>query len=85
MQQINTNQNSLLQEALASHNLQFLPLEQITRTILTTEEAAHYLNRKSQTLRCWAMRGDPIAPVRINSRLGWRVADIRKLLNGGAV
>lgn len=64
------NQNPVLPEALASHHQQFLPLEQVTRTILTTEEAAHYLNRKSQTLRCWAMRGDPIAPVRINSRLG---------------
>lgn len=63
-----SNSNPL--EALASHNQKFPPLEHVTRSILTTEEAAHYLNRKSQTLRCWAMRGDPIAPVRINSRLG---------------
>ena len=77
------NQNAVPLEALASHNLQFPALEQITRTILTTEEAAHYLNRKSQTLRCWAMSGTPIAPIRINSRLGWKVSDIKALLNGG--
>lgn len=67
----------------ASHNLQFPPLEHVTRPLLTTEEAAFYLNRKSQTLRCWAMCGDPIAPVRINSRFGWKVSDIKSLLNGG--
>ena len=83
MQQTITNQNPVPLEALASHNLQFPPLDQITRTILTTEEAAHYLNRKSQTLRCWAMSGAPIAPIRINSRLGWKVSDIKALLNGG--
>jgi len=77
------NQNPEPLEAFASNKTQFPPLEHITRTILTTEDAAYYLNRRPQTLRIWSMRGDPIAPVRINSRLGWRVTDIRSLLNGG--
>ena len=76
------NQNPEPLEALASHNLQFPPLDLVTRTILTTEEAAYYLNRRPQTLRIWSMSGYPIAPIRINSRLGWRVSDIKTLLNG---
>lgn len=72
-------------EALASNNPhQFPPLDFVTRTILTTEEAAYYLNRRPQTLRIWSMSGHPIAPVRINSRLGWKVSDIKALLNGTA-
>lgn len=78
----NTNQNHIPLEAL-KHNHQFPALEQVTRPILTTEEAAFYLNRKSQTLRCWAMRQDGlIQPIRINKRLGWPTADIKVLLNG---
>lgn len=77
MLDINNNQS-----ALASHNQKFPPLEHVTRSILTTEEAAHYLNRKAQTLRCWAMIGSPISPIRINSRLGWKVSDIKSLLGG---
>lgn len=54
------------------------------RDALPTTEAAHALNRKEQTLRKWACRENgPIRPVRINGRLGWRVADIATLLNGG--
>lgn len=63
---------------------QFPPLEQVTRPMLPTEEAAYYLNRKPQTLRCWAMREDGlIRPIRINGRLAWPVAEIKALLNGG--
>lgn len=60
-----------------------IPLEQETRTALTTREAAHHLNRKIQTLHVWACREEgPIRPVRVNGRLAWRVADIRRVLNG---
>lgn len=63
---------------------QLPPLEQITRPMLPTEEAAYYLNRRPQTLRCWAMREDGlIRPIRINGRLAWPVAEIKALLNGG--
>lgn len=63
---------------------QFPPFEQVTRPTLPTEEAAYYLNRRPQTLRCWAMRQDGlIRPIRINGRLAWPVAEIKALLNGG--
>lgn len=68
-------------------NPQFTKLELVTRPTLTTEEAAHFLNRKPQTLRSWAS-AEPAGvprPVRINGRLAWPVADIRKLLAGGSV
>jgi hypothetical protein len=56
------------------------PLEQVTRSHLSTEETAHYLNRKQQTLRAWAVSGQVLQPVRINGRLAWPVAEIRRLL-----
>lgn len=67
-------------------NPQFTKLELVTRPTVTTEEAAHYLNRKPQTLRSWAS-AEPAGvprPIRINGRLAWPVAGIRTLLEGGA-
>lgn len=56
-------------------------LADIARSTLTTEEAAYHLNRAQQTLRLWACRENgPIRPLRINGRLAWRVADIRRLV-----
>lgn len=64
---------------------QFPPLEQVTRPSLTTEEAAHYLNRRPQTLRAWAcLENGALRPVRISGRLAWSVAAIKSLLNGEA-
>lgn len=60
------------------------PLEQITRPAVTTAEAAFYLNRSSQTLRLWAIKGGPLSPLRISGRLAWPVADIRRLLGAAA-
>lgn len=57
------------------------PIEQLTRPVLTTAEAAHYLNRKQQTLRIWACReSGPIRPIRVHGRLGWRLSDVRRCL-----
>lgn len=57
------------------------PLAQEFRSALPTDEAAAHLNRKVQTLRIWACRENgPIRPKRINGRLAWAVADIRRLL-----
>jgi hypothetical protein len=68
------NQSSL------SHN-QFPPLDQITRPHVPTHQAAHYVDRRPQTLRGWACSGSgPLRPLKINGRLAWPVADIRKLL-----
>lgn len=59
----------------------FAPLERVNRPTVTTEEAAYYLSRRPQTLRCWACHDDgPIRPLRINGRLAWPVAELRKLL-----
>jgi len=66
------------------HKLQFSPLEQETRSHVETACAGHHLNRKDQTMRSWAStEAGPIRPVRINGRLAWAVADIKRLLNGG--
>jgi len=59
----------------------FPPLEQVTRPAVSTREAAHYLNRKVQTLHIWACReSGPIRPARVNGRLAWPVAEIKKVL-----
>lgn len=66
---------------MAAKAFQPVALELETRAALPTIEAAHHLNRAQQTLRLWAMREDgPIAPRRVNGRLAWPTADIRKLL-----
>jgi hypothetical protein len=60
---------------------QYQPLEQVTRPNLKTEEAAHYLNRRPQTLRHWAMRDGtgPIRPRRIGGLLAWPTEAVKKL------
>jgi len=65
--------------------VQYPPLDTVTKPNLTTAEAAHYLNRAQQTMRAWAMRDgiEGLRPTRINGRLAWCVADIRKLLGQG--
>lgn len=61
--------------------LQLMPLDQEPRTALTTAEAAAHLNRAQQTLRIWAMREDgPLRPMRINGRLAWPTAELRRVL-----
>lgn len=77
--------NSAPLVTLISHNHQiFPPLEQVTRTILTTQEAAHYLNRRPQTLRAWAcLENGALRPTRVNGRLAWSVSEIKKVLGVG--
>jgi hypothetical protein len=51
--------------------------------VLSTSEAAAALKRQPQTLRKWAcLENGPIRPIRINGRLGWRVSDLKALLEG---
>lgn len=60
---------------------QFPPLELVNRPTVPTEQAAHYLLRRPQTMRGWACQENgPIRPRRINGRLAWPVADIKRLL-----
>ncbi len=60
----------------------FPTLESVTRPTVETASAAFYLNRQQQTLRQWACFDGtgPLRPIRINGRLAWPVADIRRIL-----
>lgn len=58
----------------------FPPLEQVNRPTVPTEQAAYYLNRRPQTLREWAMTGKVIVPMRLNGRLAWPTAEIKRAL-----
>lgn len=70
---------------MSNTNIYHPPLEQVTKPVVPTDAAAHYLNRQPQTMRSWASKENgPIRPVRINGRLAWPVAAIRALLEGGA-
>ena len=60
---------------------QFPTLESVTRPAVDTASAAHYLNRRPQTLRGWACHEDgPLRPLRINGRLAWPVSELRRVL-----
>lgn len=59
----------------------FPPLELVNRPTVPTEQAAYYLNRRPQTCRVWAcLENGPIRPLRINGRLAWPVAELRRVL-----
>ena len=69
---------------MANRAIQFIPLAQETRAALPTAEAAHHLSRSAQTLWLWACKeSGPIRPIRINGRLAWPVADIKRVLGVG--
>lgn len=62
---------------------QFPPLELVNRPTVPTEQAAFYLLRRPQTLRGWACAEtfpDGLRPMRINGRLAWPVAEIKRVL-----
>lgn len=59
----------------------FPSLESETRPTVTTAAAAYYLNRKPQTLRCWATyQNGAVNPIRISGRLAWKTDDLRRVL-----
>jgi hypothetical protein len=56
-------------------------LDKETRVMVDTTCAAWHLNRRPQTLRCWAAyENGPLRPARINGRLAWSTAELRHLL-----
>ena len=60
---------------------QFPPLELVNKPNVDTAHAAWLLNRKAQTLRAWAcLENGPLRPMRINGRLAWPVAELRRVL-----
>lgn len=59
----------------------FIPLDQETRTHVSTSVMCFHLGRKEQTARGWACHEDgPLRPIRVNGRLAWAVADIKRIL-----
>ena len=62
----------------------FTPLAQVQRTHVDTAAAAHYLNRRPQTLRGWHCHGqfptDSLRPLVLNGRLAWSVAAIKSAM-----
>lgn len=73
--------------ARLAHWERFPPLEAVTRPAVDTAAAAHYLNRRPQTLRGWACLEtfpDGLRPTRVNGRLAWPVAGIRRVLGVSA-
>ena len=64
---------------------QFPALELVNRPTVPTDQAAHYLNRRPQTLRTWAcLENGPLRPHRVMGRLAWSVAEIRAVLGVAA-
>lgn len=62
----------------------FTPLAQVQRTHVDTNAAAHYLNRRPQTLRGWHCHGEfvtpELRPLVLNGRLAWPVAAIKAVM-----
>lgn len=61
----------------------FPSLESLTRPTVPTEQAGYYLDRRPQTLRAWACLEtfpDGLRPLRVNGRLAWPVAQLRRVL-----
>ena len=69
---------------LAHWEKKFPTLAQEQRTHVDTATAAHFLLRKSQTLRGWHCHGmfpiDSLRPLAINGRLAWNVAAIKAVM-----
>ena len=70
--------------APVQHNAKFPPLALEQRTHVDTAAAAHYLNRRPQTLRGWHCHGafpaDGLRPIAVNGRLAWSVAAIKSVM-----
>jgi len=64
-----------------SSEKRFTSRKEETRTHVNTATAAYHLSRKEQTLRIWACNeSGPLRPIRVNGRLAWAVADIKRIL-----
>ena len=75
------NHSAAIQAAQHIPGTQYLPLELVSKPNLTTNETAHYLNRRPQTLRCWAMKDgiDGLRPKRLNGLLAWPTEQVKAL------
>jgi hypothetical protein len=68
-----------------TNDAQVVPLDRERRACVNTETAAFHLGRQAQTLRGWAcLENGPLRPIRVNGRLAWPVAELRRLLGVSA-
>jgi hypothetical protein len=84
---MDATQHSAETRRAANQPQQFPPLELENRPRVPTEQAAHYLNRRPQTLRGWASAEtfpDGLRPLRVHGRLGWPMDGIRRVLGVSA-
>lgn len=61
----------------------FVPLHLESRTHVSTAVLCRHLNRKEQTARGWASAEtfpEGLRPLRVNGRLAWPVAGVRRVL-----
>ncbi len=69
---------------LANWEAKYPPLALETRTHVDTAAAAHYLNRRPQTLRGWHCHGafpnEALRPIAVNGRLAWSVSAIKSVM-----
>jgi hypothetical protein len=81
---MNQQQQGAAQREHEGHSSQWTSFTSLgfeRRTHVDTACAAYHLGRKPQTLRVWASsETGPLRPVRVNGRLAWPVADIRRVL-----
>lgn len=79
---MHATQHSAATSRAATDPLSFPRLELEGRPTVSTEQAAYYLSRRPQTLRVWAMKSGtgPVSCIRINGRLAWSVAELRRVL-----
>ena len=79
--QAQTHSTAQATQAPQQFKAQHLPLEQVNKPNLKTDEAAFYLNRSAQTLRIWACRSGtgPITPRRIGGLLAWSTSEVKAL------
>ena len=81
MMSLSTSQHGYRKQLMTTRTKQQFPdLLTEKRPAVDTATAGHWLSRRPQTMRIWALTGHPIQPRRINGRLAWPVSEIKKLL-----
>ena len=78
---IKSQQDAAQQTTVYPLPVDFIPLNQETRTHVSTRLMCAHIGRKEQTARVWACyETGPIRPIRVNGRLAWPVSELRRLL-----
>ena len=79
--EINSDEAAIKRDLPQPQGRLYPMLSEEMRATVGTDAAAFHLNRREQTLRGWACHENgPLRPRRINGRLAWSVADLRRIL-----